>query len=190
MQNFELVQKAYDELINSGEIKPVSDQLVVEQHKALLTRRAAYYLNQLDSNYGLVSKTTGNNVIGLSTDIVAHKQKPIFWDIATDVDAGNGLRVAKPINSNEVAGSLIDRWVQPTKELAGLTNDVPIPSDKEEIVEKINKILDELEIIVEDLKILNDFDAILQELKTHINKPATNYSTRIFGTTVVLKPEK
>ena len=121
MENFNLVERAYNELINSGEIYSTSDPQSVENQKAYLTRRAAYYLNQIDNNLGLLSKTTGNNVMGLSTDIVI-KRNGDYYDIATDF-AG----LVRPVNSDIVSDpSLASRWIQPTKELAGLTNIPPV----------------------------------------------------------------
>lgn len=122
MENFDLVQRAYDELVKSGEIYATSDQLIVEGHKAYLTRRAAYYLNLNNPDFGLLSKTTGNNVMGLSVDIVM-KHNGDFYDIATD-SAG----LVRPVNSGVVSDpSLANRWVQPTKELAGFINVSPVP---------------------------------------------------------------
>jgi hypothetical protein len=132
MLDFYLVQDAYNELLASGNITvvpagPNQDNIINEQ-KAYLTRRAAWYLYKLDPMYGLLSKTTGTNVQGLSTDIVIRKNGD-YYDIATDGPVTGGVKVT-PVNSGASHdASLVPFWVQPTKELAGLNGEVepPIP---------------------------------------------------------------
>ncbi len=67
---FELVIKAQNDLINEGLIMPRDDQRALEEDKGLLTRRAGYYSNQRDATIGLLAKTTGNNSLGFSVDIL------------------------------------------------------------------------------------------------------------------------
>lgn len=132
MQNFDQVQRAYDELVASGDITivpngPAQDNTINEQ-KAYMTRRAAYYLNLIDPNYGLLAKVTGTNVMGLSTDIVI-KHNGDYYDIATDIYASGGRKVS-PVNGGATNDpTLIANWVQPTKEWAGVNGVIPIPPD-------------------------------------------------------------
>lgn len=174
MENFDQVQRAYNELIKSGDIYTTSDSQQIENQKAYLTRRAAYYLNLIDSNIGLLSKTTGNNVMGLSTDIVM-KRDGDYYDIATD-SAG----LVQPVNSGVTHdSSLVSKWVQPTLELAGLTtNPIPVPvpisvppDDYKEIINKLdtlnNNLMSAMDSIASLLKLITD-----QQLEI-MNKPVT-----------------
>ena len=127
MENFDKVQKSYDELVSLGIIHDIpfslNQETEVNEQKAYLTRRAAYYLNQVDPDYGLLAKTTGTNVQGLSTDIILRKKSGIYYDIATDVSLPNNYRAIRITNSGAAVDiSLIPNWIQPTKELAGITN--------------------------------------------------------------------
>lgn len=111
MERFDLVEKAYNELVAEGKIFPTATQF--EEQKALLTRRAAYYLNQVDSNLGLLAKTSGNNIQGFSVDIILNKNGD-YWDVATDTSLGGPERLAKPVDgATQHDESLIPRWVKP-----------------------------------------------------------------------------
>lgn len=132
MQYFDEVEHAYDELVASGDVHDVPPGNVQEQEineqKAYVTRRAAYYINLRDVAYGLLSKTSETNVQGLSTDIVI-KRDGIYYDIATDVDLAGGYKAVEVRNGSGILDtSLIDRWVQPTKEMAGLGGVVEPPT--------------------------------------------------------------
>ncbi len=129
MEHYDQVQRSYDELVASGDIHNVpgpagaEQDAAIDEQKAYMTRRAAYYLNLIDSDYGLLSKTTGTQVQGLSTDITIKKSNGEWYDIATDVEIGGGVRAVRPVNAGiNIDASLISRWVQPTKEMAGLSN--------------------------------------------------------------------
>lgn len=113
---FDLVQRAHSELIAEGLIRRRTDPEAVEQDKGLLTRRAGYYSNsERDAAIGLLEKTSGNNSLGFSVDILLHKDGR-FWDIATDT---NGL--AMPVDGEErYDPALVARWAQPTAELAAI----------------------------------------------------------------------
>jgi hypothetical protein len=184
MQNFDQVQRAYDELVKSGDIYYVgasAPQDIIENQKAYLTRRAAYYLNLINPDFGLLSKTTGNNVMGLSTDIVV-KHNGNYYDIATDAAIGNDSRLVQPVNSSVVSDPLLaSRWVQPTKELAGLTSPIPVPTPIPvpipPVIPPITPSNDYKEII-NKLDALNNnqveaFNTITELLKLIVNKPIT-----------------
>jgi len=126
MQNYIVVEQVYNQMIVAGLISRVpysSEQpTLVDDQKAFFTRRAAYYLNLKDSNIGLFAKTSGNNRLGLSVDCVYDKVNKILYDIATDDE---GLVV--PVDTDGATENDASRWVQPTKELAGL----PVDEDPE-----------------------------------------------------------
>lgn len=112
---YPFVTRAFEELTREGKIRHRDQQEEVENDKGLLTRRAAYYVNQADPAYGILEKRTGNNSQGYSVDIII-RNDGTFWDVATDRD-GN----AQPVDGGEtVDPGLIGRWRQPTRELAGL----------------------------------------------------------------------
>lgn len=180
MENFDLVQRAYDELVNSHDIYPTNLQDQIENQKAYLTRRAAYYLNLVDNNIGLLSKTTGNNVMGLSTDIVI-KHNGDYYDIATD-SAG----LVRPVNSDIVSDpSLASRWIQPTKEMAGLTSPIPTPipiptpvplfSDYQVIINKLDALQSNQSELVTNIFNLVHFNQaeIMNKLNEIANRPVT-----------------
>lgn len=203
MERFELVQKAYSELLASGDIKPVTDERKIEEQKAFLTRRAAYYLNQADSSFGLLSKTSGNNVMGLSVDIVI-KRDGTFYDIATD----DGSQ-AKPVDAGaQNDPSLVSRWVQPTRELAGLdgTGNGGNEPPNDDVMKALAEIKANQTIIVNGLASLvqeNQLQsAILNQmaktLQTILDKPSPElppitfpeYEGRTIFGNVVLRPRK
>jgi hypothetical protein len=148
--HFDLVQKSHSELIAEGKIRRRSDQELVEQDKGLLTRRAAYYSNiERDANIGLLEKTTGNNSMGFSVDILLDKDGS-FWDVATDQ---GGL--AMPSDGEErFDPALAARWAQPTAELAQIDSAPPVVGpgpgpdptpDVDEVVALLNDIIAMLE---------------------------------------------
>jgi len=117
---YDQVTRAYDELVAEGAITQRTDQEQVEQDKGLLTRRAGYYANQEDPRIGILKKTSGNNSLGYSVDLLIDK-KGTFWDVATD-NAG----MAQPVNGGPSGPDpqlAKDGWTQPTAELAGLSGE-------------------------------------------------------------------
>jgi len=181
MDNFNLVLKAYDELFASGDIIIGKN---VDEQKAILTRRASYYINQFNPNIGLLQKTSGNNIQGLSVDIILDKSNGNFWDIATDI---NGL--AKPIEGQlKNDKSLISRWIQPTLELAGLTSSssIPVPS----LPPPTNHIIERLTQIEQKLDNLNDSIKILRDDFIHMKIEFPIYEAKTMLGTIVMKPRK
>jgi len=217
MEHFDQVQRAYDELVASGDITVVppgpNQAQTVDEQKAFMTRRAGYYLNQVDAGYGLLSKTTGNNVMGLSVDFILHKPEGGGYDIATDVQVPNGATV-RPVNSGmSPSADLLPRWVQPTKELAGLNGDTP-PPPTDDINAKLDLIISQnaetkqllqaqasqltaiQESQHEQTAILNQHTSMLQQI---LDKPAgtggkfpiiyPQYVGRLLGFTIALSPQ-
>ena len=158
----------------------------VDEQKAILTRRASYYINQVNPNIGLLQKTSGNNIQGLSVDIILDKSSGNFWDIATDV---NGL--AKPIEGQlKNDKSLISRWIQPTLELAGL-NPIPIPSLPSE--DKLNQSKDKLNQIEQTLENITNILTIMSQNIKDVNENMKNppiYEAKTMLGTIVMKPRK
>ena len=68
-----------------------------EEGKAQLTRWAAYEMHKLDPNIGLLEKTSGNNVYGLSTDVIVHKITGDYADIATTQSNEDGTYTVKAL---------------------------------------------------------------------------------------------
>lgn len=120
------VEIAWAQLVGEG--FPFHFTLNEEQEKARLTRRAAWLIHQLNSNIGLLSKTTGNQVDELSVDIIIDKISGEFADVASSEPLRNGVRII-PVWIPKSDPSLIDRWVQPTKFLAGLEPDSIKPTE-------------------------------------------------------------
>lgn len=199
--HYDLVQKAYNELVAEGEIiaLPPGHQEEVEAQKGLLTQRSGYYSNLRDSNIGVLEKTSGNNYKGYSTDILIHHDGT-FWDIATD----DG-RQALPVNGGpQFDPALASRWRQPTKELAGLENGEPIPEPEpppnDDVLELLNHIVHQNEVIIaQNTAIQGHLDAQDATLQLILNKPSEaekfkitypNYTGRLFGVSnVTLTPE-
>lgn len=182
--NFDLVQKAFQELQNEGIIKPVpaTDVHAIESQKGILTMRSGYYSNQRDSNIGILEKTFGNNYKGFSVDILIHHSGD-FWDIATDVETSPGMRMASPVNGGPSHDNdLIPRWRQPTKELAGIENGngngEPPPND--DVIELLNHIVHQNELIMQQNAALENHlqqqDITLQMI---LNKPSEGGKFRI-----------
>jgi len=215
MERFDLVQRAYNELTESGDIKFLPDgtpdmERRIEEQKAYLTRRSAYYLTtEHDSNIGLLSKTSGNNVMGLSVDIVTRKTDGTFWDIASD----NGHQ-AVPIDAGAQQDSTFpSRWVQPTKELAGLPanggngGNGDNGGDDDEVMAKLDEMQGQIEAGLHKQDLMQDqlnqqtqlLVQAVELLKQILDKPVPpgskfpitypNYSGRVLGFTIVLQPE-
>jgi hypothetical protein len=121
---YDEVVRAHAELVAEGLIKPRTVPEDVEQDKGLLTRRAGYYVCTLHTpTIGLLEKTTGNNALGYSVDLLLRRTDGMFWDVATDATDDDGLHNAVPVNGGPSGPDpeLIPRWRQPTAELAGLS---------------------------------------------------------------------
>lgn len=107
-----------------------------EDGKAQLTRQAAWDIFQQNPNIGLMSKTSGNNVHGLTVDVIMDKSDGSGADIASSrPDAPGFVEItsvwsAYPPNSDP---AWLSRWVTPTAELAALPGpmggDEPEPPD-------------------------------------------------------------
>lgn len=204
--NFDLVQKAFEELKSEGIIKPVpaTDQHAVEEQKGILTMRSGYYSNQRDSNIGILEKTSGNNYKGFSVDILIQRNGD-FWDIATDVETSPGMRMAAPVNGGPSHDdNLIPRWRQPTKELAGIENGgngEPPPPDGD-IDDKLNQIIATQGLIIgilnQQQQILFEHTAKLDQILAKLNEGGSvdkfpiiypSYSFRdLFGRVQTMQP--
>jgi hypothetical protein len=123
------VQRSHSELMASGQIQRRDNQEAVEHDKGLQTRRAGYYANQLDSTIGILEKTSGNNALGYSVDLLITRAG-VFWDVATD---SNGLAMPVDGETRGPDAELALKWRQPTAELAGLT-DIPVPVPPGEVI--------------------------------------------------------
>lgn len=114
--HYDLVQRAHSDLKAEGLIKARATQDEVEQDKGLLTRRAAWYVNQQrDPAHGLLAKTSGNNSQGYSVDWILSSRDGDGWDIATD-DGVNALPLNGDAHGPDPAR--IADWRSPTAELA------------------------------------------------------------------------
>lgn len=112
--HYDLVERAYNELKAEGKI-PMGD---VEHDKGLITQRAGFYSYERDSTMGVLEKTSGNNYLGYSVDILIRTNGE-YYDVVTDQD-GQAVPVnGGPSNDPE----LIPRWRKPTAELAQVSPD-------------------------------------------------------------------
>lgn len=109
------VQAALDKFVSP--IVPI-DQ--TEQGKAQLTRMAGYMVSQQDSRIGLLEKTSGNQVMNLSTDVLVDKETGARADVAAEHDNGDGtVTIVAQFGTNPAGdGALKSRYVLPTEALA------------------------------------------------------------------------
>jgi hypothetical protein len=122
MENYTgFVQQALDRL---GPMRS-QDERATEENKARLTRLAAYLIHQRNPNIGLIRKDTGNNVMGMSVDLILDRTNGEFADIASDTDDGGGFRRIIPMFIPNTDPTLVPRWVEPTATLAGV-DDQPL----------------------------------------------------------------
>jgi hypothetical protein len=175
----EAVKKAYDELVAEKRIFPTATDY--EIHKSLITRRAAWYLYQDDKTFGLLKKTSGNNVLGYSTDIIL-RTDGCYWDVATcrEFDKEKNLYLAGPVyhQSSKLDTNLVSKWAAPTRALAEIidtppvvtpTPDPPIPdpTNPNELLKKLEQFLnswpDGMAAIETRLKALEEHVAALQK---------------------------
>jgi hypothetical protein len=111
---------------------PEGDEHGDEEMKALATRRAAYRINQVDPSIGLLSKPSGNNSMGYSTDLIVHRTTGEFADIMSTRPRGDGTREVVPLwlpNPPSQDPAWLARWRQPTAELAGLESGDTVGGD-------------------------------------------------------------
>jgi len=126
MENYSgIVQQALDRL---GTMRS-QEERATEENKARLTRLAAYLIHQKNANIGLLRKETGNNVMGMSVDLIIDRSNGEFADIASDTDDGGGFRRVIPMFIPNSDPALIPRWVQPTAALAGVEEVPPRPGE-------------------------------------------------------------
>jgi hypothetical protein len=136
---------------------PAADE---ETAKAQLTRAAAFEINQIDPNVGLLQKTSGNQVHGMSVDGLVDRSNGDFADIATAEGVGGLVVTIKAhwIQRNGTA-PMTSGWIQPTAALALLpgpmerTGEAPgpgpdpgpgpqPPSDNSEVLAKLDQLID------------------------------------------------
>jgi len=135
MENYSgFVQQALDSL---GTMRS-QEERTTEENKARLTRLAAYLINQRNPNIGLIKKETGNNVMGMSVDLILDKSNGEFADIASDTDDGGGFRRVIPMFIPNTDPALIARWIQPTAVLAGVETTVVPENHGGEIPPKVD----------------------------------------------------
>jgi len=129
---FDLVMRAHDELLSAGLIATRTDQADLEHDKGLLTRRAGFYAYQVDPSIGLLEKTSGNNALGYSVDVLVRRDGT-FWDIATD-RAGRAM----PVNSAASGPDpeMAARWRTPTAGLAQLGDTPPDVPERPPIADR------------------------------------------------------
>lgn len=104
-----------------------NDDREVEENKARLTRRAGYLIHRTNPNIGLLKKESGNQVMGMSVDLIIDRTTGEFADIATDVDDGDGFRRVAAQFILNLDTNLIPRWVKPTTAMAGLPDEPEPP---------------------------------------------------------------
>jgi hypothetical protein len=100
-------QVVRDVLAELGQLPPT------EESKALLTRMSCWRLHQSEPSWGLVRKTSGNQVRGLSTDLIMWRPTGEIVDVTTD----DGGRIQAMWGVRAPQDALPpDRWVAPTPE--------------------------------------------------------------------------
>jgi hypothetical protein len=93
-----------------------------ETAKSQLTRAAAYELNKLDPNIGLIEKTSGNQVYNMSVDGVHDRTNGDYADICTAQGVGNPVVTIAThwIQRNGPGQPITTGWIQPTQAIAAL----------------------------------------------------------------------
>lgn len=92
-----------------------------EEGKAQLTRAVAWEIFQTDPNIGLLEKTEGTNVLGLSVDLVVQATNGDYSDVASAINNGDGTVTILGTWQPHVGDSNTTdetRWVEPTLALA------------------------------------------------------------------------
>lgn len=106
-----------------------------EEAKAQLTRVAGWALHQDDPNIGYVKKTRGNNVAGLSVDLLMDRSDGSFADIASSkADLEGWVRIRVVWVSHGPSSDL--EWVQPTAALAKMPGPMALIEEEPEPVEE------------------------------------------------------
>jgi hypothetical protein len=111
-----------------------------EQGKSQLLRRAGYLIHLKDPNIGYLSKPDGNQVHGLSVDVLMDKRDGSWADCASsEMVRGNDAvrRITAPWTPHgpDQSPSWLARWVKPTHEMAlrpgPMPGGVEVPQDSE-----------------------------------------------------------
>jgi hypothetical protein len=92
-----------------------------EAAKAQLTRKAAWVIHQENAAIGLLRKEDGNNVMGLSVDVLMDRTDGSWVDCASSTPDGPGTKRITPVwlhHLPDTNAAWLSRWVQPTAELA------------------------------------------------------------------------
>lgn len=169
MERYDLVERAYNELVASGVVHDSMIEAELEAMKGAVTFRAAYYVNKVNPNRGLLAKTSGNNVKGFKADVIMDKDGTTF-DISTD----NGKKIIIQNPSGKSEPELKDLWRQPTAELAGLTDEPPVDNggNTTEVTALVKKVIEmQQNISNAQVQILDAQTHILQILQTILDKP-------------------
>lgn len=192
MERYDLVEKAYNELVASGVVHDSTNGEELDGMKGAVTFRAAYYINQVNPNRGLLAKFSGANVKGFKADVIMDKDGTTF-DISTD----NGRKIIIQNPRGNFEPNLIDLWRQPTAELAGL-NEIPpidIPPTNPPTTVDLTPVLNKIHELEDVIHAQNDMLLVLggniTDLMNGLNIVFPEYETNkvpIFGV-VTLKPK-
>jgi hypothetical protein len=173
--HFDLVQRAYNELIAEGKIKQRSTQEEAEADKGLLTQRSGWYVHtERSPAIGVLEKLEGNNYLGFSVDLLIQTDGT-FWDVATD---SGGM--AQPVNGGPSSDpALIPRWRMPSAALAQISETTPPPEPPPVDTVTNEELLDELQAMESRLatqadanmqKILDTIDSIKTQVEESLQK--------------------
>jgi hypothetical protein len=114
MQNYSgIVNQVLSEFTSNN--VPAAEE---ETGKAQLTRAAAWEIYKIDSDIGLLQKTSGNNVDGLSVDVIVSKSTGDWTDIATATGVGTPTVTIEAVWITHTGTPPGARWIQPTAQLA------------------------------------------------------------------------
>jgi hypothetical protein len=128
-----------------------------EAGKAQLTRAAAWEIYKIDSDIGLLQKTSGNNIDGLSVDVIVSKSSGDWTDIATATGVGTPTVTIEAVWITHTGTPPGARWVQPTAQLAikpgpmqrsGPTPVPPNPTPIPPVDPGYKEIMDALNVII------------------------------------------
>lgn len=141
-----------------------------DQMKGTVFLRAAYYINQLNPNLGLLVKTSGANIKGFSTDLLVERGTGWFVDtLTTGCCDEHGQRFALArwgVGPPDANTSDPSRWFKPTAELAGLTNQPPpivVPPTPPPVVTPVPVLTDDDVTERAILQLLQDHDRRAEE---------------------------
>jgi hypothetical protein len=105
----------------AGYVSPVVTLAQEEEGKAQLTRAAAWQIYQSNPNIGLVAKDSGNQVLGLTVDVLMDRTDGSAADMASSTpDAPGYVRITTPWSPYPANHdpAWLGKWRQPTQELA------------------------------------------------------------------------